>query len=455
VKIESVMQIPQNAIKELIIRFKMVFMVLLAAAIFTPDTAFSYEKIYCYNLQPPEIIMRDVRRIAILDFALQDSYYTWQLNRNRGQIASDRLVNLLLSDNVGIRDVKKKGFGIGTIAGRTYQKWATTKIFSIIERSQLEQIIKEQDLGMNNLIDASKAAELGKLMGVDAIITGTIRFDKNENYISKKRKKKKINGVKKVTSVTASLRIISTETGEILGSKEVFSEASDEHYYDDRGTIASTESLLEICLTESMEKLVNYFCPIFVYFQGNLDKLSDKKFRKQGDSAAKMAEGGNLDGAYSIYQAVYQEDPYDPKLLFNLGLLNETVGNYSEAKEFYQNALSLKSKAKKYRKANERMQNIEGLLEDFRDIGLPVEPHEWNTTQDALQQESTQKVVVKGKNSQRHEIKELADNNSTVVAKVPGGVEFTVLDRDGDWFKIQLLGGKEGFIHNSQISDIK
>ena len=220
--------------------------------------------------------------------------------------------------------------------------------------------------------------------------------------------------------MTASLRIISVETGEILGSKEVSSEAEDEHYYNDRGTIETLESLQEICLAESMERLVNYFCPIFVYFQGNLEKLSDKKIKEQGNSAAKMAEGGDLDGAYSIYHALYQEDSYSHKLLYNLGLLNETVGNFSEAKEFYQNALSLKSKEKRYRKANERMENAEGLLADFQDLGLPVEPHQWNMNQAAVQQQSSQKVVVKGKDSQRQEIRELADNTSPVVAKVPG-----------------------------------
>ncbi len=49
-----------------------------------------------------------------------------------------------------------------------------TKKFNVVERQLLSQILKEQNLGMTGLLDASSAAQVGKMAGVDAIVTGTL-----------------------------------------------------------------------------------------------------------------------------------------------------------------------------------------------------------------------------------------------------------------------------------------
>ncbi len=47
-------------------------------------------------------------------------------------------------------------------------------IFSIVERSRLNRIIEEQALGQTGIIDNEKAVHLGQIVGVDAIIVGSI-----------------------------------------------------------------------------------------------------------------------------------------------------------------------------------------------------------------------------------------------------------------------------------------
>lgn len=49
-----------------------------------------------------------------------------------------------------------------------------TRRFEVLERQLLNKVLEEQNLGMSGLIDASSAAQIGKLLGVDAIVTGTI-----------------------------------------------------------------------------------------------------------------------------------------------------------------------------------------------------------------------------------------------------------------------------------------
>ncbi len=49
-----------------------------------------------------------------------------------------------------------------------------TRKFDVIERQLLNQVISEQKLGMTGLIDDESAIAIGKLLGVDAIVSGTI-----------------------------------------------------------------------------------------------------------------------------------------------------------------------------------------------------------------------------------------------------------------------------------------
>lgn len=49
-----------------------------------------------------------------------------------------------------------------------------TRRFEVVERSLLNKVLEEQNLGMTGLVDVSSAAQVGKMLGVDAIVTGTI-----------------------------------------------------------------------------------------------------------------------------------------------------------------------------------------------------------------------------------------------------------------------------------------
>ena len=46
--------------------------------------------------------------------------------------------------------------------------------FSVIERSVLEAVLEEQSLGQSGAVDAATAARLGKLLGVQALLTGAV-----------------------------------------------------------------------------------------------------------------------------------------------------------------------------------------------------------------------------------------------------------------------------------------
>ncbi len=90
-----------------------------------------------------------------------------------------------------------------------YAVYATEKLtheivengtYAVIERSRIDEVLKEQDFSLSGAIDSGTASKIGKILSVDAVITGTIRVtDKDAEFIA---------------------RIIQSEKGLVLGSAD-------------------------------------------------------------------------------------------------------------------------------------------------------------------------------------------------------------------------------------------
>jgi curli biogenesis system outer membrane secretion channel CsgG len=113
------------------------------------------------------------------------------------------------------------------IADLLVDKLVNDGTYSVIERKMLDKIIAEQNFSNSDRADPNSAAKIGKILGVDAIIIGSItQFGRDD----KKTSVGALGGVtgrfglggvskndsKAVVAVTA--RMISTDTAEILAS---------------------------------------------------------------------------------------------------------------------------------------------------------------------------------------------------------------------------------------------
>ena len=77
----------------------------------------------------------------------------------------------------------------------------TTGKFEVVERNLLQKVLEEQQLGMTGYIDQESAISIGQLLGVEAIVTGSI------TNLGK--------------SVKINARLISTETGSVFAVASV------------------------------------------------------------------------------------------------------------------------------------------------------------------------------------------------------------------------------------------
>jgi len=94
-------------------------------------------------------------------------------------------------------DIEGKITNLGRfIAEELITRLYRTGKFEVIERQLLSKVLKEHSLNMSGIIDQNSAIEIGKILGVDAIATGSLTDFGN--------------------SIKINARLINTETGKIF-----------------------------------------------------------------------------------------------------------------------------------------------------------------------------------------------------------------------------------------------
>ncbi len=425
-----------------------IWMMLLLIMFASPG--FSYKKVKVFVLNPPGQLFPGVQRIAVLDFESRGEF---------GKQFSDFLVTHLIDNDRGIHAIATGFLGMGgKKEGKTLQEGTFTNIFEVIERSRLEQVIQEQQLTMSGLLDQSQAVSLGRLLGVDAIVMGKVTYTTQEQsfketrtYKNKGQKyTKQVPCKKRTASATVSLRVIGTESGEILGSTQATRSAEAKKCENAIADLPTATEMVIGLLRQLSVDVANYLTPHYELVSFELEKIKTKPFNKIADKAAKAAENLEVDKAYMIYKSIYDKDPYNPKVLYNLGVLNEVVGNYQQALEFYQMAYQLRDEGK-YDKAIQRVEKNLEFVQALKQIGIEIKPHVFRTSAEKVASLTAKKVEIKGKREDRVNVYAEPREGSEVVARVPGGVIFPVIGHEGKWIKIQLLGGKEGYIQASKV----
>ena len=121
------------------------------------------------------------RRVGVVDFENKTAYGQGRL----GQAASDILITEMVK----------------------------TGKFIVIERDKMNKLLDEQKLGLSGAIDPNTVAQMGKILGLNAIITGAIsnfgtRTTGSDYLIAQSKRQE--------ATCTVDIRVVDVETGQIL-----------------------------------------------------------------------------------------------------------------------------------------------------------------------------------------------------------------------------------------------
>ncbi len=99
--------------------------------------------------------------------------------------------------------------------------------FSVIERTKIDSILQEQDFGASGRVDSNTAAKIGRLLGVELVVFGSVtsaNIEKNRGNFGRIKLpifgRVRVRGSDRKANVKLNVRVVNTTTGEIILSAE-------------------------------------------------------------------------------------------------------------------------------------------------------------------------------------------------------------------------------------------
>ncbi len=248
----------------------------------------------------------------------------------------------------------------------------TTEYYDIVERDKLSRVMEEQNLGMAGIVDETTAVQVGKLLGVDAMIFGEVsryeveRDERGVEKISKKvgtgkyeyvevekkgKKEKERREIMQTVfvdqfyrirrgSVAVNFRVVGIEDGRLLAAY-----SDSKSYTSDKVIEGGSKTLLpegEILYNLSKDLCQNFVRMISPYFE------IEKRVLEQGKGpisvGVKYAQSDLWPEAMGAWDAAVHELPKESAGYYNLGIGYEVQGLLDEAEQSYQTASKLKVK---------------------------------------------------------------------------------------------------------------
>ncbi|MDX1796871.1 MAG: CsgG/HfaB family protein [Hydrogenovibrio sp.] len=253
-------------------------------------------------------------------------------------------VNHFKNDTVGLT---------GKIETQLNQKNLEDKpYFTVINRQDFDKILKEQKLQYSGLTDEKEVVKVGELIGAQAFVTGDLssksyhdsRFyserqeclDKKCNYV----RTYKVPCTKRTVSLSANIKIIDVETSSVVYSNS-YSPSNDWFACADRSaTLPSASTVWQRQAQTIAKDFVNKIAPHYVYKR--IELLDDPDIRYSDtqeqllESGIKFVEAHRMDKADQLFsQLLFETQSLSYVAAYNLGVVKEATGHYSEAKKLY------------------------------------------------------------------------------------------------------------------------
>lgn len=104
--------------------------------------------------------------------------------------------------------------------------------FDVIERTQIELVLSEQNLGMSGIIDESTAVEVGKLLGAEYVLFGVVTSATQQEI-------DKFAYTLVVIETSIDVRVIDAETGKIIVAEHASGKSESKVIKSSEGTVVS------------------------------------------------------------------------------------------------------------------------------------------------------------------------------------------------------------------------
>jgi tetratricopeptide (TPR) repeat protein len=297
----------------------------------------------------------------------------------------------------------------------------------------VQQVLKEQNFSNSDLVDPEQAAQLGKILGVDAVVFGSGEVSEYYHYRA---------------TVTLSMRIVEVKSAKILGQKVVTKTVG----YSSE--VPTGEAVREKAIEEAAREAVIYFTPSFSLQKIDFQELKLKKYKSDSKKAIKLLGRGDLGRALAIYTSIVDRDPYNHRALYMQGVVYELASNYNQALERYNMAYQVYDEADQYHEAIVRTEGQQNLWKVLNRNGRRMPVKNLLLSTGAVATAGKSKVKLKGSSKIRIPVY-ASPGNSEVMMNVPGGISMELVSVENNFFKVKLIKGKEGYVNSKDVKNSK
>ena len=230
--------------------------------------------------------------------------------------------------------------------------------FTLVDRTRLDQIMRELQLSGSDLAQSDKAAKMGQLLPATAIISGSLngQYKENITYEDGRRYRDKNDKVGyNVRTFTrtgtvdtgGSVDVVDVSTAQIVKSKSLKNRCQGSTSAEG-GTPENIDRPLlnETCVKQNVTRFMKAISP--------WDEIVKAPFRTDGDlptleAGVNMAKIGDMQGAADTFQEAAKSAEMNPKVkpktiakaYFNMGLAYTYSAQHDKALEAFKKSYAL------------------------------------------------------------------------------------------------------------------
>lgn len=228
--------------------------------------------------------------------------------------------------------------------------------FVIVNRSDLDRVLDEQKLQHSGLFSQNKLAELGKLTGAQALISGSVSSaSSNDSYYRDTRTREKcdqygrncktseytVSCTMRQVGLGVQIRMVDVERGDLVTAQSFNETEKWSACKDEKKALPSREQALETLSERVVAKFVDKITPKYVSFQvallDDVDVVLPERQEKEFEAALEFIEIDRLDRAEQLLSELHyavQQQSY--AIAYNLGVVKEASADYESARQLYQ-----------------------------------------------------------------------------------------------------------------------
>lgn len=251
------------------------------------------------------------------------------------------------NDSIGFASKLETQLSKKTVLGSQY--------FTVMNREEIDKIIDEQKLQYSGLVDEKTAVKVGKLIGVQGIISGTVADSSmNRNYyrtlrskcIDKECKRSRtyyVSCTRTNYNLSVNIKLTDVQFGDIIYADSISQDRTYSNCVDRLNNIPTKGYVLDKLSDTIVQRFISKISPNKRYVS---IELLDSPEIDYTDEQEKLLEyslqyikNGRLDKAEELLSNLLTSTKDKCFVAaYNLGLVKEAQGEYSLAKQLYEQA---------------------------------------------------------------------------------------------------------------------